>query len=137
MNAPIIRLFGLVVVLFAVLIAFTSRWAVFESKALNDNALNKRGVLEAARIKRGVIKAADGTVVARSLKQPGGVYERTYPTGDLFSHAIGYSFTDIGQARLMSAYNAPPIGHGDGVGSSLDDLTDGRAKRYGTFALGV
>src|SRR5207244_9311426 len=83
-NAPIIRLFGLVVVLFAVLVAFTSRWAVFDSKSLNDNALNKRGVLEAARIKRGVIKAADGTVVARSLKQPGRVYERTHPTGDLF-----------------------------------------------------
>ena len=32
MNAPIIRLFGLVVVLFAVLVAFTSRWAVFDSK---------------------------------------------------------------------------------------------------------
>jgi peptidoglycan glycosyltransferase len=39
-NQPIIRLFGLVVVLFAVLVAFTSRWAVFDSKSLNENALN-------------------------------------------------------------------------------------------------
>ncbi len=79
MNAPIIRLFGLVVVLFAVLVAFTSRWAVFDSKSLNDNALNKRGVLEAAKIKRGVIRAGDGSVLARSVKQQGGVYERTWP----------------------------------------------------------
>src|SRR6266516_919967 len=86
-NVPITRLFVLVVALFAVLIGFTSRWAVFDAKSLNDNSLNKRGVLEAARIERGVITAGDGTVLARSLKQPGGIYERTYPTGDLFPHA--------------------------------------------------
>ena len=72
MNAPIIRLFGLVVVLFAVLVVFTSRWAVFEAKALRDNALNKRGLLEAAKVKRGAIRAGDGTVLARSVKRQGG-----------------------------------------------------------------
>ena len=128
MNAPIIRLFGLVVVLFAVLIAFTSRWAVFESKSLNDNTLNKRGVLEAARIKRGLIKAADGTVLARSLKQSGGVYERTYPTGDLFSHAVGYSFTDIGQAGLERSYNDSLVGKRQGLDSLFDQLSGGRKE---------
>ena len=128
MNAPIIRLFGLVVVLFAVLIAFTSRWAVFESKSLNDKTLNKRGVLEAARIKRGLIKAADGTVLARSLKQSGGVYERTYPTGDLFSHAVGYSFTDIGQAGLERSYNDSLVGKRQGLDSLFDQLSGGRKE---------
>jgi len=128
MNAPIIRLFGLVVVLFAVLIAFTSRWAVFESKSLNDNTLNKRGVLEAARIKRGLIKAADGTVLARSLRQSGGVYERTYPTGDLFSHAVGYSFTDIGQAGLERSYNDSLVGKRQGLDSLFDQLSGGRKE---------
>ena len=128
MNAPIIRLFGLVVVLFGVLIAFTSRWAVFDAKSLNDNTLNKRGVLEAARIKRGVITAGDGTVLARSLKQPGGIYERTYPTGDLFPHAVGYSFTDVGQAGLERSYNDALVGKRQGLDSLFDQLSGGRKE---------
>jgi peptidoglycan glycosyltransferase len=124
-NAPIIRLFGLAVVLFAVLVGFTSRWAVFDAKSLDDNALNKRGVLKAARVKRGVIKAGDGTVVARSLRRSGGVYERTYPTGDLFSHAVGYSFTDIGQAGLERSYNDALIGKRQGLDSLFDQLSGG------------
>jgi penicillin-binding protein A len=127
-NAPIIRLFGLVVVLFAVLVAFTSRWAVFDSKSLNDNALNKRGVLEAAKINRGVIRAGDGTVLARSIKRQGGVYERTYPMGELFSHAVGYSFTDIGQAGLEHFYNDPLVGKRQGLDSLFDQLSGGRKE---------
>jgi penicillin-binding protein A len=128
MNTPIIRLFGLVVVLFTVLVVFASRWAVFDAKSLNDNALNKRGVLEAAKIDRGVIRAGDGTVLARSVKQQGGVYQRTYPTGELFSHAIGYSFTDIGQAGLERFYNDPLIGKRQGIDSLLDQLSGGRKQ---------
>ena len=128
MNQPIIRLFGLVVVLFAVLIAFTSRWAVFESKSLDENALNKRGVLEAAKINRGVIRAVDGTVLARSVKQQGGVYHRTYPTGELFSHAVGYSFTDIGQAGLERFYNDPLVGKRQGLDTLFDQLSGGRKQ---------
>jgi peptidoglycan glycosyltransferase len=127
-NQPIIRLFGLVVVLFAVLVAFTSRWAVFDSKSLNDNALNKRGVLEAAKIKRGLIRAGDGTVLARSIKQSGGVYQRIYPTGSLFSHAVGYSFTDIGQAGLERFYNDPLVGKRQGLDSLFDQLSGGRKE---------
>ena len=66
MNVPIARLFGLIVVLFAVLVIFTSRWTVFEADALRDQPLNKRALLEEQRIHRGTIRAADGTVLARS-----------------------------------------------------------------------
>jgi peptidoglycan glycosyltransferase len=127
-NQPITRLFGLFVVLFAVLVAFTSRWTVFESKSLNENALNKRGVLEAAKINRGVIRAGDGTVLARSVKQQGGVYHRTYPTGELFSHAVGYSFTDIGQAGLERFYNDPLVGKRQGLDSLFNQLSGGRKQ---------
>jgi peptidoglycan glycosyltransferase len=127
-NQPIMRLFGLVVVLFAVLVAFTSRWTVFDSKSLNENALNKRGVLEAAKIDRGVIRAGDGRVLARSVKQQGGVYHRTYPTGSLFSHAVGYSFTDIGQAGLERFYNDPLVGKRQGLDTLFDQLSGGRKQ---------
>ena len=49
MNAPVLRLFALVVVLFGVLVAFTSRWTVFQADALRDNKLNRRELLRSRR----------------------------------------------------------------------------------------
>ena len=77
MNAPIGRLFAVIVVMFALLIAWTSRWTVFEAKSLNDNPLNKRTLADEVRIKRGRILADDGkTVLAYSKKAGGGLRER-------------------------------------------------------------
>ncbi len=38
MSAQITKLFGVVVVLFALLIGWTSRWTVFEAKSLNTES---------------------------------------------------------------------------------------------------
>ena len=46
MNRQIVKLFGLIVILFAVLIGFTSYWAVFDAQALKDKEANKRPLLE-------------------------------------------------------------------------------------------
>jgi len=105
MNGPIARLFGLVIVLFALLIGFTSRWTVFEAKSLRANPKNARGLLEAQRIPRGAIKASDGTVLARSRREPDGTYLRVYPTRSLFSQAIGYAYTTPGVAGLEATRN--------------------------------
>ena len=45
MNPPVLRLFGLFVVLFGVLVVFTTRWTVIEAAALRENTLNKRELL--------------------------------------------------------------------------------------------
>ena len=100
MNRPITRLFGFVLLLFALLVAFTSRWTIFEASALRENPLNHRGLLEQQRIARGEIVAANGTVLARSRQREEGIYERFYPTGPLFSNAIGYYFTNRGSTGL-------------------------------------
>jgi penicillin-binding protein A len=105
-NRPIVRLYGLVVLLFALLIAFTSRWTIFEASSLRGNPLNKRALLEQERIARGPILADDGTVLARSVRGAEGIYERTYPKGEEFAHAIGYSYTDLGQSGLERFRNA-------------------------------
>ena len=110
MNRPIAQLFGLVIVLFLLLIGFTSRWTVFEAKSLRDNSLNARGLLEQQLIPRGAIRAADGTVLARSTRGKGGAYTRSYPTGDLFSLPIGYSYTSLGRAALESSRNSELTG---------------------------
>ncbi len=98
MRAPIVRLFGLIVLLFALLVGWTTRWTVFESKALNDNALNKRTLFDNLRIKRGRILAADGTVLARAVPGPDGTWTRAYPTGSLFAQPVGYSIALLGSA---------------------------------------
>ena len=91
MSAPIMRLFATIVVLFAVLVAWTSRWSVFDARALRDNPLNARPLIAQLHVKRGAIEAADGTVLARSVRGPRGTYRRAYPAGALFGHPVGYA----------------------------------------------
>ncbi len=151
MNGPIARLFGLVVVLFALLIGFTSRWTVFEAKSLRENPKNARPLLEEQRIARGSIRAADGTVLARSTRRANGTYSRTYPTGALFSQAIGYAFTQPGRASLEAFRNPELTGQATStqLNSIIDQLTghkrvgeqvyttlDPKAQRVALQALG-
>ncbi len=123
MNAPIMRLFGVVILLFAVLVAFTSRWSVLESKALRDNPLNRRALLEEQRIHRGTIRAADGTLLARSVKGDAGLYARRYPpAAGPFAQTLGYSFITIGRAGLEQTQNDALTGRNDEIGTFVDQL---------------
>jgi penicillin-binding protein A len=151
-NRPIVRLYGLVAVLFALLVAFTSRWTIFESSSLRENPLNKRGLLEQERIARGAIVAADGTVIARSVRGPEGTYQRTYPTGELFAAPIGFDYVepDLGNAGLERFRNKELSAQtGTNLQSVLDQLQgkepqgekvittlDPRAQRAAVAALG-
>ena len=85
MNVPIYRLFLVFLVLFAVLIGFTSRWAVFGEQRLRENPDNARVRIEEQQIKRGVIRAANREVLAGSTRLSGDRYGRRYPTGRLFA----------------------------------------------------
>jgi peptidoglycan glycosyltransferase len=123
MNAPIARLFGVFLVLFAVLIGFTSNWTVFGAQKLKHNPKNRRELLEAQRVRRGAIRAADGTVLARSVRQPDRTYSRRYPAGGLFSPELGYSYTRLGRAGLESTYDDELTGRHTELGSLLERLT--------------
>lgn len=127
MNAPIGRLFGLVIVLFAVLVAFTSRWTVFEASDLRANALNKRDVLQELRVRRGRIRAADGSLLARSVSAGNGTFRRQYPPeAREFSHEVGYSFPNPGRSGLEAFYNDDLLGRGNELATIVDEL---RGKR--------
>jgi len=121
-NGSITRLFGLVIVLFGVLVAFTSRWTVFEAEALRDNEVNRRPVLEEERIRRGTIRSQEGRVLARSVPLRGERYGRRYPTDALAAHAIGYAFTDIGRAGLERFRNDELTGRRTELVSIIDSL---------------
>jgi peptidoglycan glycosyltransferase len=121
-NKPIIRLYGLVVVLFALLVAFTSRWTIFEAGALRQNALNRRALLQQERVQRGKILAGDGTVLARSVRGREGTYRRTYPTGPLFAQTVGYSYIDLGQSGI-ERYRNPAL-DGETSATNLQAILD-------------
>jgi peptidoglycan glycosyltransferase len=130
MNNQIVKLFGLIVTLFAVLVAFTSYWSVFEAEALKEKTANKRPLLEQQRIERGRILAADGTVIARSVRKGRGDnlrYVRRYPEGALFGHPIGYSFVRQGDSEFEQFHNDELVGNESEFVSLLDELR-GRAQ---------
>jgi peptidoglycan glycosyltransferase len=123
MNRPIVRLYGLVAVLFALLVAFTSRWTVFEASSLRESPLNARRVLEQERVERGPIVAADGTVLARSVRGAEGTFRRVYPTGELFATPVGYDYIepDLGDTGLEKSRNNQLNGRG---GTNLQSVLD-------------
>jgi len=124
-NRQIVQLFGLIVVLFGVLIGFTSWWSVFDAKALKEKEANKRPLLEQQQIKRGRILAADGTVLARSVAKGSGAnrrYVRRYPEGALYGHPIGYSFVRQGDSEFEKFHNDELVGEESEFGSILDQL---------------
>jgi penicillin-binding protein A len=106
-SRPIVRLFGVIVFLFALLVLWTSRWTVFEASSLQNNPLNVRTLLDELRIKRGQILAADGTVLAKSVPAAGNTWSRSYPTGSLFAQAVGYSIAAKGEAAGLEDSAAP------------------------------
>jgi peptidoglycan glycosyltransferase len=125
MNGRITHLFGLVVVLFAVLVGFTSYWSVFDADSLEANRANKRPLLEQQRVRRGLIVARDGTVLARNRSIGHGssrFYERLYPDGTLFSHPVGYNFVSRGDVGLERSYDDDLTGKTDEFETIFDQL---------------
>jgi penicillin-binding protein A len=124
-NRQIVKLFGFCVVLFAVLVGFTSYWSVFDAKALKEKTANKRPLFEQQQIRRGRILAADGTVIARSVAKGHGAglrYVRRYPEGSLYGHPIGYSFVQEGDSEFEQFHNDELVGNDSEFTSILDEL---------------
>ncbi|MEA2191362.1 MAG: penicillin-binding protein [Solirubrobacteraceae bacterium] len=123
MNAPILKLFAVILVLFAALLAMTSYNSVINADAYRDNKRNARPQIEEQRIHRGVIRARDGSVLARSEKQPSSLYERRYTAeGELFAHAVGYDFLQAGRAGLERERNDALTGKRNELASVFDEL---------------
>jgi penicillin-binding protein A len=128
LNRQVTRLFVLFVVLFGVLMGATSWWSVLRAKPLQDNPFNRRPLLEAQRIPRGLIFAGDGTRLATNRhtgKHETLRYYRTYPTGSLFSHAIGYAYISRGSAGVEKSYNRELTGKQDEFKSLIDQFGGG------------
>jgi len=125
-NRQIVRLYGLVVVLFGILVVATSWWSVLGAKGLEKNPANRRSLLEEARVKRGLIRARNGEILARSIPESGGTFRRVYPKHDFAAQTVGYSFIDLGRSGTELFRNDELGGKRTTFGSLLDQL---RGKR--------
>jgi penicillin-binding protein A len=124
-NRSIVRLFAVVILMFTVLVVWTSRWTVFSATALDNNGLNKLQFFASLKVKRGEILADDGhTVLAKSVRQPGGTWKRVYPYGGLYSQVVGYSFPELSQ---------PPTGLESAHNSALKGLQSPLTSIFGSF----
>ena len=125
MNRQIIKLFGFLLILYALLFGFTSYWSIFDSDSLKANQANRRPLLEEQTIKRGNILAADGSVIAHSRATGKGnnkIYVRHYPQGGLFGNPIGYSFVTQGRVGFELSHNDELVGNKTEFLSVLDEL---------------
>jgi peptidoglycan glycosyltransferase len=130
LNRQIVRLFGVIVVLFALLVGFTSYWTVFKAKSLENQTIdgqrvNQRPLLEQQQIPRGVIVAADGSRLASNVPHGHGqtrFFTRKYPLGPLFGNPVGYAFTQAGTVGLERYYNDDLSGNKNELASLLDQV---------------
>ena len=129
MSPPILRLFGTIVLLFLVLAAWTSRWAIFEAEDLRADTLNKRPLFAALRVERGAIRTADGVLAARSVRGPRGTFRRTYPTGPLLAHPLGYANVALQQLSGVERFRNDELsGAGDEIDAVVDQLQGKRRE---------
>jgi penicillin-binding protein A len=110
MNVSVRRLFFFVLLLFAALVGMTSWNAVIKAQSLRDNPNNRRELFAEQLIKRGIIRADNGEILARNKALSQKRFGRVYPTGSLFAHAVGCTSLDRGNAGLEDYYNDPLTG---------------------------
>jgi peptidoglycan glycosyltransferase len=114
------------VILFALLVAWTSRWTVFDATALQNNPLNHRAFLAELTIKRGRILARNGEVLARSVRATRTTWSRVYPQGSLFAQTVGYSNAAFGQSAGLESSQAGALkGTPTGISSILGNFSNG------------
>src|SRR4051794_4019390 len=131
MNRQIAWLFGIILVLFAILAGFSSYWSVLGADSVKSEALNRRPLLEQQQVPRGLILASDGTRLAtnRSIgRRQTKRYYRTYPQNDLFAAAVGYSYVSSGDSGLEKKYNDELSGTNDKQLSSFIQQLGGGPK---------
>ncbi len=115
MNAPIRRLSTLVAVLFTVLLVSTTWIQFVAAKSINERPDNRRTLLASYNRERGQI-IVGGSPVAKSVPSDDELkWDRTYPSGPLYSHVTGYySFV---------------YGAGGGVEGAEDPLLSGQSDK--------
>jgi penicillin-binding protein A len=127
MNAPIFRIYVLILLLFGVLVFFTSKWTVFDADSLQARTENHRPLIESQQVPRGSITSSDGVLIAESKPEGGGnhpIYVRDYPQGSLFGNPVGYSFVNATQSGIERSENDLLSGNKNEFATIIDQLSN-------------
>ena len=128
MNRQIARLALVGIGLVAALIVATTYWQTWATAGLADRQDNEIQRVAQFSIKRGLIRAADGTILATNRKKRVAgqtLYFRRYPQRGLFAHIVGYST----QSRSRSGLEASENDYLTGSNANLHTVLDTTLNR--------
>jgi peptidoglycan glycosyltransferase len=135
MNAEIRRVAFVALALIALLVVgstYWQTWAAGDLAARQDNAIKR---VAQFKIKRGLIRAADGTVLAANRRQRAGgqtFYLRRYPRHMLAANIVGYSTQGRSRAGVERSLNDYLTGSNANLHTilrtKLDELTGKTVK---------
>ena len=142
MNSQVRRLFTFVAVALVAVVGIGAYW-LWRSPELEARQGNPSLVVRQLTIQRGLIRAADGTVLARNRREPlegRTIYVRRYPPDGLLSQTVGYSTVSRSRAGLERSLNDFLTGSNDNLSTVLDRITNkvrGLTQRGNSLTLTV
>ncbi len=127
MNRQISRLSLVALLLLASLIVATTYWQAWAAPGLAAKQDNQIQRVAQFRIKRGLILASNGLVLAANTRRKTGgetLYFRRYPTHGLASQTIGYSTQGRSRAGIERSQNSYLTASNANLGTIFDKLGD-------------
>ncbi|MDO4291518.1 MAG: penicillin-binding transpeptidase domain-containing protein, partial [Eggerthellaceae bacterium] len=91
--------------IFAALVANLTLIMVVQADDYKNMSGNGHTLAREAETERGTISTYDGVILAQSVKNDSGSYDRVYPAGDLAAHVVGYASQQYGTSGIEAAYN--------------------------------
>ena len=127
MNRQITKLAVVALALLSALVVATTYWQTWAVAGLADRQDNAIRRVAQFTVRRGLIYAADGTLLAaRRAKKANGqtYYFRRYPAHDLAAQVVGYSTQSRSRAGLESSLNDYLTGSNSNLGTVLKTTLD-------------
>ncbi len=121
MNGPIRQLAAGLFLALTVLVLGVTYIQVVAGPEYRDDPRNARVIAARAGRERGTIITADGVVVAQSLPDPADpqVFRRSYPEGELYAHAVGYSTVLFGNTGIEDSMSSVLVSDRDSTISGV------------------
>ena len=115
------RLITAFALLFAALIANLTFIQVVQADELQNRSDNNHTLQRIAEQQRGAIVTSDNVVLAESIPQSDGTYERVYPQGSLAAHVVGYTSQRFGSTGVENTMGSTLVGeeHFETLGDAI------------------
>ena len=140
MNQPIRRVALFCFLLIVSLLVSSNYLQVVNADSYKARPGNQRNLYDAYAFPRGVIRTADGVVIAQSAPVNGLLYkyQRSYPLGPAYANVVGYKSIIYGSYGIESSLDKFLQGNdsSEAVSNFLDTLT-GKTKKGGDVQLTI